>query len=337
MNIFISHSSKNADYGNALVDLLTSLGIKSDEITFTSNNAYGIATGNNIFKWLKTKIKEKPHVIYLLSPEYYRSIACLNEMGAAWIVENEHTIIFTPSFNIDSKEFQTGVLDPREMGFYINDEEKIIEFIDFLKDSMNISPNSVLVNQKVKGFLTKIGSIKVQKIESEKLISAKNNKIKDIGISNIETSNIKKQIEENSTAIIDEKELKIKHSTLYTRLKNDKFEDEDIMLLHYIIKTKKRKLLTGWQEYKEIENIEAWEQVNDLNNLLSANYHESLKRFEMLNFITVSKKTISGNEKEMALTENVYEELLNLPKDIKNIISKVVENNPVTKEYVPLF
>ena len=38
MKIFISHSSKNKDYGNALVELLRGVGLKEDEVVFTSNN-----------------------------------------------------------------------------------------------------------------------------------------------------------------------------------------------------------------------------------------------------------------------------------------------------------
>lgn len=117
MKIFISHSSKNADYGNALVNLLTGIGISGEQIIFTSNDAYGIPIGQNIFDWLKTQIKEKPYVLYLLSPEYYKSVACLNEMGAAWVIENKHTMIFTPNFKLDSYEFQNGAIDPREIGF----------------------------------------------------------------------------------------------------------------------------------------------------------------------------------------------------------------------------
>ena len=123
MKIFISHSSKNKDYGNVLVELLRGVGVKEDEIIFTSNNAYGIPIGQNIYNWLKSQIAEKPFVIYLLSKEYYESIACLNEMGAAWIIENEHAMLFTPNFDLSSKEFQNGAIDPREIGFYIDDEE----------------------------------------------------------------------------------------------------------------------------------------------------------------------------------------------------------------------
>ena len=77
MKLFLSHSSKDVDYGNALVDLLISIGVKSDKIIFTSNVAHGIPIGENIFQWLKEEIEEKPFVIYLLSPNYYKSVACL--------------------------------------------------------------------------------------------------------------------------------------------------------------------------------------------------------------------------------------------------------------------
>lgn len=125
MKIFISHSSKNASYGMALVELLTSIGIGHDKITFTSDASYGIPSGENIFNWLKGRISEKPFVIYLLSPEYFSSVACLNEMGAAWVVENQHIAIFTPTFDLGSENFQNSVLDPREMGFRLDDSERV--------------------------------------------------------------------------------------------------------------------------------------------------------------------------------------------------------------------
>lgn len=58
MKIFISHSSRNKDYGTLLVELLRNLGIKEDEIIFTSNVAYGIPVSQNIFHWLKYQIEE---------------------------------------------------------------------------------------------------------------------------------------------------------------------------------------------------------------------------------------------------------------------------------------
>ena len=156
MKIFISHSSKNKNYGNEFVNLLTGVGANGEDIIFTSNDAYGIPIGENIFQWLKNRIAEKPHVIYLLSPEYYKSVACLNEMGAAWVIENKHTMIFTLDFQLDSYEFQNGAIDPREIGFYIDNQSKLIAFIESLRNDFNITTNQVLINQKISIFLENI-------------------------------------------------------------------------------------------------------------------------------------------------------------------------------------
>ena len=182
MKIFITHSSKNKDYGNHLVELLRGVGVKENEIIFTSNVAYGIPVAKNIFNWLKTQIGEKPFVIYLLSKEYYESVACLNEMGAAWIVENEHAAIFTPNFNLSSKEFQNGALDPREIGFKINDEDRIVSFIQILSKNFEITRKSVLISQSVKKFIKNVGEIK-QETPDDKPTSKKI-EVKEVPINN---------------------------------------------------------------------------------------------------------------------------------------------------------
>nr|WP_321980074.1 toll/interleukin-1 receptor domain-containing protein [uncultured Cohaesibacter sp.] len=159
MKIFISHSSNDAAYGRALVNLLTGVGVDHESIVFTSDAAYGIPVGKNIFDWLKEQIADRPFVIFLLSSDYYSSIACLNEMGAAWIVENQHTAIFTPIFQLDDARFRNGALDPREIGFYINDEDRVTEFIDSLRSNFTITDKQAVISRKRREFLDSIGSI----------------------------------------------------------------------------------------------------------------------------------------------------------------------------------
>ncbi len=38
-------------------------------------------------------------MIYHLSDNYYDSVACLNEMGAAWVVQNDYTVVGIPGFD----------------------------------------------------------------------------------------------------------------------------------------------------------------------------------------------------------------------------------------------
>ncbi|MCE2496702.1 MAG: toll/interleukin-1 receptor domain-containing protein [Flavobacteriales bacterium] len=325
--IFISHASKNSDYGNALVELLTGVGIANNKIVFTSNTAYGIPIGENIFDWLKNRINEKPHVIYLLSKEYYDSIACLNEMGAAWVVENQHTMLFTPNFDLKSYEFQNGALDPRKIGFRINNEERLTEFVESLKVTFKILPGMVLVNQKIKEFLKKVTEIESE--EAAKIKSTITEPPQKAQTQKTETNNAKSEpIKNEKTAQRKSKS----SSRLFSDLRAGKLKTEEVLLVYYIIETGRFKLGTGWQEPHEIENIEAWEDINELDNVLSKNYSKALKRFEMRALIEVSDFTGSGNPKEMALIDSARKELLDLPEDVESILLEVVKNNPAKEE-----
>lgn len=322
MKIFISHSSLNADYGNFLVDLLISIGIKSEEIIFTSNDAYGIPTGKNIFQWLKEKIVEKPFVIYLLSPSYYKSVACLNEMGAAWIVENDHAMIFTPSFDLQSPEFLNGAIDPREIGFYINNENRIISFIDSLKIFFNVTQNNALINQKVKHFLNSISALN-DRVKKEEKTSPD---------AYFETNVI-----EQSKVHSENKPISIKKTSYNSRffkdLENGKLKDEEIILAKYIIDRNRFKLLAGWQLSDEIEKIKVWEDVNELNNKLSVSYGSILARLEVKNLIEVSEFTSHGNPKEYELISEFANELIDSDALISELFEKVASDNK--KEELP--
>lgn len=321
MKIFISHSSKNKDYGNHLVELLRGLGIKEDEIIFTSNVAYGIPVAQNIFNWLKSQIEEKPFVIYLLSKEYYESVACLNEMGAAWIVENEHAAIFTPNFNLFSKEFQNGALDPREIGFKINDEDRIMSFIQILSKNFEITVNPVLISQTVKKFIKAIDEIKQEPVEPKQAPK-------------------KAVVKERDTPIKKEKVLipkvysnhaKLNQGDLYSKFLGligaDKLKQDELLLLHYIIDTSNVKLMTGWQEEKEVSKIREWEKINDIKDILSKNYSGALRRFELRGFTEVSQVTSSDIPKEVKLKDEIALNVLDFPNDLLSKIKEVVKNN----------
>ncbi|MFI0426888.1 MAG: toll/interleukin-1 receptor domain-containing protein [Flavobacterium sp.] len=320
MKIFISHSSQNKNYGNSLVELLRSLGIKENEIIFTSNTAYGIPIGQNIFNWLKSQITEKPFVIYLLSEEYYESIACLNEMGAAWIVENEHAAIFTPNFNLSSKEFQSGALDPREIGFYINDEDRVLSLLQLLSSNFEITTNTILISQNVKRFIQEVNNL--QSNQTVKQTPPK------INIKKEEINNQKEfqQQEENTKPISNSNDDDL-YSKFLKLILDKKLKEDELLLLHYILETGRFKLKTGWQEDNEISNIKEWEKINDINNLLSKNYSGVLKRFELRGFTEVSAFTGSNNPKEVKLKDEIATNILDLPNEVTLIIDDVVKRN----------
>ena len=317
MKIFISHSSRNKFYGDKLVDLLRSVGIKEHEIIFTSNAAYGIPVVRNIFNWLKSQITEKPFVIYLLSEEYYQSIACLNEMGAAWIIENKHAALFTPDFNLSSKEFQNGALDPREIGFYITDEERILSFLQLISENFEISKSHIIISQSVKKFIREIGNYKPEIAKPVVVEAVKKQEKQDSREESIKIESVK-AISTNQTDLFS------KFTNLIT---SKKLKDDELILLHYIIETGRFKLMTGWQEQNEIANIKEWEVINEIERQLSRNYSSILKRFELRGFTEVSAITSSNNPKELKIREEISNHLLDLPENILNIIRESVEKS----------
>lgn len=319
MKIFISHSSENRDYGNLLVELLRGLGVKENEIIFTSNVAYGIPVGQNIFNWLKSQITEKPFVIYLLSEEYYQSVACLNEMGAAWIVENEHAAIFTPSFNLSSKEFQNGALDPREIGFRINDADRVLSFIQMLSKNFEITNNAVLISQRVNKFIQELALVKPEIIPRKQAVIPQKQAEPFTPIT--ETPQPQKKA---SSIIKNDEGL---YSKFIKSITNQKCKQDELLLLHYIIETGRAKLLMGWQADKEIAKIEEWEKINDIKAVLSSNYESVIQRFELRGFTVVTALTGSDNPKEVKLREEIATEILDLPSEVTEIINEVVKKN----------
>jgi TIR domain len=317
MKIFISHSSRNKFYGDKLVDLLRSVGVKENEIIFTSNAAYGIPVGQNIFNWLKSQIAENPFVIYLLSEEYYQSIACLNEMGAAWIIENKHAAIFTPNFNLSSKEFQSGVLDPREIGFYITDEERILSFLQLISEDFEISKSHIIISQSVKRFISEISNYKTEPIKQAVIDTIKKPE-KPIVKEESKTPQPPNVISANPTDLF---------SKFTNSITSKKLKEDELILLHYIIETGRFKLMTGWQEQNEINNIKEWEVINEVDSKLSKNYSSILKRFELRGFTEVSAVTGSNNPKEFKIREEISNYLLDLPENVLSVIMESVEKN----------
>jgi hypothetical protein len=324
MKIFISHSSKNANYGNALVNLLTGIGISGDQIIFTSNDAYGIPIGQNIFDWLKNQIIEKPYVLYLLSPEYYTSVACMNEMGAAWIIENKHTMIFTPNFKLESYEFQNGAIDPREIGFYINNNDKLIAFIDSLRTDYSVTTNQVLINQKIREFFEAIKTFNIDTLTKIKTGTLNESIITETIVQEKKEINLTDKSKDLPKNYVGK-------SRFFNDLMNDKLKDEEVILTHYILDTARFKLFTGWQESQEIDKIKIWEDVNGINNTLSDNYESALRRFEMKKLVSVSAVSIGGNPKEMQIAEELQDELLDLPEEVNQKIKEIYRKNSKTE------
>lgn len=120
LNFFISHKSEDADFGNIIRQLLLNIGIKNNQIIFTSNPMNKIPFGEDIFDYLRQKITQNTYVIYLISDNYFNSSACLNEMGASWVMQADNAKLFLPDFNHNNPSYISSCVNPSKMGIVLD-------------------------------------------------------------------------------------------------------------------------------------------------------------------------------------------------------------------------
>ena len=118
--IFLSHKSSDSKYGDMLHDFIVGLGVKNNQLIYTSHALHKIPMDKNIYDYLRMNINSKIFMIILWSNEYLESPACLNEMGAAWVAQSDYTNIYTPTFDFGNPKYHECAIDTRKMGAILN-------------------------------------------------------------------------------------------------------------------------------------------------------------------------------------------------------------------------
>lgn len=134
--IFISHASKDKDYVSCIVKLLEYIGLRQEQLFCSSVPGYGIPLDEDIYDYLRQQFQEYDlHVILVLSDNYYQSVACMNEMGAAWVLRNDYTTILLPGFEFKKIE---GAINPRKIALKLDgDSDDVKEKLGQLKDKLS--------------------------------------------------------------------------------------------------------------------------------------------------------------------------------------------------------
>lgn len=121
--IFISHKSDDKPYGHILRDFLSGLGVPNDRIIYTSHPLHKIPLDKNIYDYLRSNINSSVFMIILWSNKYLDSPACLNEMGAAWVVQSDYTNIYVPDFSFGNPKYRECAVDTAKMGAVLNGDD----------------------------------------------------------------------------------------------------------------------------------------------------------------------------------------------------------------------
>lgn len=132
--LFISHSSANENIAEALVEMFRTIGFNTKNMFCSSVNGFDIREGEDIYDTLFSKFQDyKIFVIFLLSRDYYQSAACLNEMGAAWVLKANYATIITPGFSIPEIK---GAINPNKMAVVLEDQKRVRGKLNQLKDRL---------------------------------------------------------------------------------------------------------------------------------------------------------------------------------------------------------
>lgn len=131
--VFISHSSRDKEFVEALVNLFEDLGMTPDNLFCSSVPEYGIKLGGDIFETLRKLFHEyELYMIFVHSPRYYNSTVSLNEIGAAWVLHTKCCSILTADMDFSS---MNGVINGNFISIKVNQEDAAAR-LNELKDEL---------------------------------------------------------------------------------------------------------------------------------------------------------------------------------------------------------
>ena len=122
--LFISHSEKDKEFVRLFVDLLYQIGLNEKNIFCSSLHEVGVPLCEDIYEYLRNMLDSDTLIaLFMLSDNYYDSVACLNEMGAIWVRQTEYFTFSLPYFNL---EIIRGAINPRLNALDFNlDQERL--------------------------------------------------------------------------------------------------------------------------------------------------------------------------------------------------------------------
>lgn len=143
--LFISHSSNDYDFVEALTDMLAHIGLTCENLFCSSIPGFWLHLSDDIFESLRKLFQDHDmFVIFVLSPHYYESTASLNEMGAAWVLQSQYCSILTKNMAYANMKGVLGnskiaiKVDDQEAKFRLNDlKNRIFTFLKMDKDILD--------------------------------------------------------------------------------------------------------------------------------------------------------------------------------------------------------
>lgn len=150
--IFISHASIDKRIISQFVDKILTLGCKIDgtDIYCTSIDGLGIKTGVDFRDHIKTSLQVSDFVLLMVSQNYKLSEVCLNEMGAAWVLDKRVIPIIVDAIDFD----EMGVVYKVKQGMKIKDDARLDELYAELLEYYDIKQDMKIWNRHKREFIS---------------------------------------------------------------------------------------------------------------------------------------------------------------------------------------
>ncbi|HDR7998335.1 TPA: toll/interleukin-1 receptor domain-containing protein [Bacillus cereus] len=129
-DFFISHATNDSKLVNQFMKFLQlTLGVNRQTIYCTSaNGTNSIGIGDNFIENIKAHVTDTKMVIFIFTPNYFKSNFCLAELGAAWVLNrNIYPIIIPPT---DRSILGTTPLGVATQALTLNTAKDIVKIAD---------------------------------------------------------------------------------------------------------------------------------------------------------------------------------------------------------------
>lgn len=163
--VFISHSSKDKQHVELIVQLLREMGLKQNMVFCSSVPGYDIGLSQDIFQTLLNMFNEHElFMIFVHSNNYYASAVSLNEMGAAWALKSKFCSFLLPEFEFANMK---GVVNSSTISVKLDTERREVQnrlnqLYDEIAESFGVERNTTIVWENARDeFIDRINAIRV--------------------------------------------------------------------------------------------------------------------------------------------------------------------------------
>ena len=144
--IFLCHSSINKKIGDMFFNAFHELGIKKDNIFYSSKDINGVPLNEEISPFIKQQISASDLVIVLVSKQFLKSAFCLSELGVAWALNKKLLTILIDDYCLECK-IDFVISTHNYIDFLRTDDEYLLSFLNKELNILNNQKNLLILQQ----------------------------------------------------------------------------------------------------------------------------------------------------------------------------------------------